>query len=90
MQPSLRGGIRLVSGGWILDMDGKVTWFNPQKGFGFIQRSDGVRVFFRSSDLEAPSGDVRKGDRVEFEAEEAHLVPRARRVTHIRPQGKAA
>jgi CspA family cold shock protein len=71
-------------------MDGTVTWFNPERGFGFIQRSDGVRVFFRASDLDSGSHAIRKGSRVEFDAEEAHLVPRARRVTQIRPQGKAA
>ena len=48
---------------------GTVKWFNPQKGFGFIQPDDGSKdVFVHISALErAGISDLREGQKIEFE-----------------------
>ncbi|HWL80858.1 MAG TPA: cold-shock protein [Roseomonas sp.] len=48
---------------------GTVKWFNPTKGFGFIQPEDGSKdVFVHISDVQR-SGlqGLQEGERVEFE-----------------------
>lgn len=51
---------------------GTVKWFNPVKGYGFIQPSDGSRdAFVHISAVErAGLSNLREGQRVEYE-----LVP---------------
>ncbi|BAT60659.1 cold shock protein CspA [Variibacter gotjawalensis] len=48
---------------------GKVKWFNPTKGYGFIQPSDGSRdVFVHISAVErAGLSSLNEGQTVEFE-----------------------
>jgi CspA family cold shock protein len=48
---------------------GTVKWFNPQKGFGFIQPSDGSKdVFVHISAVErAGLGTLNEGQKVKFE-----------------------
>jgi CspA family cold shock protein len=48
---------------------GKVKWFNPGKGFGFIQPEEGgADVFVHISALErAGISDLREGQRVSYE-----------------------
>ena len=48
---------------------GKVKWFNPTKGYGFIQPSDGSRdVFVHISAVErAGLSTLNEGQTVEFE-----------------------
>jgi CspA family cold shock protein len=50
---------------------GKVKWFNPQKGYGFIQPEDGSKdVFVHISAVErAGMGSLNEGQRVSFEVE---------------------
>ncbi len=50
---------------------GTVKWFNEQKGFGFIQPSDGgADVFVHISAVErAGLGSLREGQKVSFELE---------------------
>ena len=50
---------------------GTVKWFNPGKGFGFIQPEDGTKdVFVHISAVErAGMGNLREGQRVSFELE---------------------
>ena len=49
--------------------NGKVKWFNPQKGYGFIEPEDGGKdVFVHISALEAAGiGKLNEGDSVSFE-----------------------
>lgn len=50
---------------------GTVKWFNPQKGFGFIQPDDGgADVFVHISAVErAGLGSLNEGQKVSFELE---------------------
>jgi len=45
------------------EVEGRIKWFRPEKGFGFIERIDGEDIFFHQSQL---SEDVQPGDRVVF------------------------
>jgi CspA family cold shock protein len=51
---------------------GTVKWFNPSKGYGFIEPTDGSKdVFIHISALErAGIGSLNEGQRIEYE-----LVP---------------
>lgn len=50
---------------------GTVKWFNPQKGFGFIQPDDGSKdVFVHISAIERSDlGNLVEGQKVAFELE---------------------
>jgi len=47
---------------------GKVKWFNPSKGFGFILTEDGIDVFVHYTDIDKQEGFrcLRTGQIVEF------------------------
>jgi CspA family cold shock protein len=45
---------------------GKVKWYDPEKGFGFLTRDDGGDVFVRASALPAGVTSLKPGSRVEF------------------------
>jgi CspA family cold shock protein len=64
--------------------EGTVKWFSDQKGFGFIEREDGVDVFVHYS---AITGDgfktLAEGDRVAFEVEEESKGPAAKNVSKL-------
>jgi cold shock protein len=45
---------------------GKVKWFNPEKGFGFLAREDGPDVFVHKDALPAGTAELKPGQRVEF------------------------
>lgn len=51
-------------------MKGTVKWFNPTKGFGFIQPDDGSKdVFVHISDVQrAGLQGLNEGQKVEFDA----------------------
>ncbi len=50
-------------------MNGKVKWYNPRKGFGFIESEDGNDIFVHRTSV--PEGIfLNEGDAVEFEIEE--------------------
>ena len=61
--------------------DGKVKWFNPRKGFGFIATADGRDIFVHYSSI---SGDGYKtlveGDPVTFDIVEGEKGLRAENV----------
>jgi|TARA_B110000438_G_C15591644_1_gene554112 CspA family cold shock protein len=52
--------------------NGKVKWFNPQKGYGFIEPDDSSKdVFVHISDLEtAGISNLNEGDSLSFEVVE--------------------
>jgi CspA family cold shock protein len=61
-------------------MKGTVKWYNPMKGFGFIQGEDGKDVFVHSSALPAGTA-INENAPVEYDVEEAERGLRATNVT---------
>ena len=45
---------------------GRVKWFSPEKGFGFLSRDDGPDVFVHKDALPAGTSELKPGQRVEF------------------------
>jgi CspA family cold shock protein len=45
---------------------GRVKWFNPEKGFGFLSREDGPDVFVHKDALPSGTTELKPGQRVEF------------------------
>ncbi len=64
---------------------GTVKWFNDQKGFGFIARTDGAKVVFvhHSAILGTGYKSLKEGERVEFEVEEGQKGPTAVNVQRL-------
>ena len=60
-------------------MNGTIKWYNPRKGYGFIQVEDGTDVFVHKSAV--PQGTfLNTGDKIEFEIEETERGPNAKNV----------
>jgi|TARA_B100000508_G_C11438768_1_gene267571 CspA family cold shock protein len=54
-----------------MSIKGKVKWYNPTKGYGFIAREDNEKdVFVHSSAAQAASLDLNEGDELTFEITE--------------------
>ena len=60
---------------------GKVKWFDENKGFGFIEREDDDDLFVHHSEVQG--GTLREGDSVEFEIGEGRKGPCATNVRTI-------
>ncbi len=67
-------------------MEGKIKWFSPVKGFGFIRTSDGNDHFVHRSDT-ADGEDLAQGTEVEFELGEYRGRPCARNVRPVIKEG---
>ncbi len=60
---------------------GKIKWYNPKKGFGFIT-GEGKDVFVHYTRVvSGDDGELKEGDTVEFEIEPGEIGPRAAKVT---------
>src|SRR3954454_22266828 len=46
--------------------NGKVKWFDAEKGFGFLSQEDGPDVYVRADALPAGTSTLKAGTRVEF------------------------
>ena len=54
-----------------MSIKGKVKWFNPTKGYGFIEREDKEKdVFVHSSAVQAANLNLNEGDQLTFEITE--------------------
>lgn len=63
-------------------MQGKVKWFNPEKGYGFIEREEGGDVFVHFSAIQTEGfKTLEEGETVEFEIVEGPRGPQAANVT---------
>ena len=61
-----------------MSIKGKVKWFNPTKGYGFIEREDKQKdVFVHSSAAQAASWELNEGDELTFEVENGEKGPSA-------------
>ena len=51
-----------------MNMQGRVKWFNAEKGFGFIEREDGDDVFVHFSAIQQDGyKSLEEGQQVEFD-----------------------
>ena len=61
-----------------MSIKGKVKWFNPTKGYGFIEREDKEKdVFVHSSPARAANIELNEGDALTFEVENGEKGPSA-------------
>lgn len=67
-------------------VQGTVKWFNEDKGFGFIERSDGGDDVFLHFSALGQSGfkTIAENARVEFDVEQGPKGPKAANVIEIR------
>ncbi|RBW67470.1 cold-shock protein CspD [Bacillus taeanensis] len=62
--------------------NGKVKWFNAEKGFGFIEVEGGDDVFVHFSAIQSEGfKTLEEGQEVEFEIVEGNRGPQAANVT---------
>ena len=65
-------------------MQGKVKWFNAEKGYGFIEREDGGDVFVHFSAIQSDGfKTLEEGQAVEFDIVEGARGPQAANVVKI-------
>jgi len=63
---------------------GKVKWFNNRKGYGFIEKEDGVDVFVHHTAIQSEGfRTLNKGEDVEFELVDMGRGPQARNVIKV-------
>ena len=61
-----------------MSIKGKIKWFNPTKGYGFIAREDNEKdVFVHSSAARAADIELHEGDTLTFDIEEGPKGPSA-------------
>jgi CspA family cold shock protein len=59
---------------------GKVKWFNSQKGYGFIEQENGKDLFVHQNEV---TDYINEGDQVEFEVGEGQKGPCALKVKKV-------
>ena len=65
-------------------MEGKVKWFNEQKGFGFIEKDGGGDVFVHHSAIQGEGfKTLQEGQRVSFDVQQGPKGPAAANVKPI-------
>ncbi len=65
-------------------MQGKVKWFNPDKGYGFIETEEGGDVFVHFSAIQSEGfKTLDEGQTVEFEVVEGNRGPQAANVVPV-------
>ncbi|MDK2820470.1 MAG: cold shock protein [Clostridia bacterium] len=62
-------------------MQGKVKWFSPEKGYGFIEREEGKDVFVHFSAIQEEGfKSLAEGQEVEFDIVDGPRGPQAANV----------
>ncbi len=66
-------------------MTGKVKWFDPRKGYGFIEKDDGGDIFVHFSAIQAEGfKSLDEGQRVEFDVQQGPKGEQAANVKILR------
>jgi CspA family cold shock protein len=68
---------------------GTVKWFNPNKGYGFIQPESGDDVFVHASAIQN-GGSLEEGQAVEFDITQGRKGPQAANVRRSPPTSYTA
>ncbi len=63
---------------------GKIRWYDPERGYGFITGDDGTDVFLPASALPEGVPTVRKGTKVEYSQIEDRRGPQAMKLEVIK------
>lgn len=67
-----------------MNMQGRVKWFNEEKGFGFIEREDGDDVFVHFSAIQQEGyKSLEEGQQVEFDIVDGARGPQAANVVKL-------
>ncbi|BCB40253.1 cold shock protein [Bacillus cereus] len=67
-----------------MNMQGRVKWFNAEKGFGFIEREDGDDVFVHFSAIQQDGyKSLEEGQQVEFDIVDGARGPQAANVIKL-------
>ena len=67
-----------------LQREGKVKWFNAEKGFGFIETSEGNDVFVHFSAIQEEGfKTLEEGQNVKFDVVEGNRGPQAANVVRL-------
>lgn len=67
-----------------MNMQGRVKWFNAEKGFGFIEREDGDDVFVHFSAIQHDGyKSLEEGQQVEFDIVDGARGPQAANVVKL-------
>ena len=65
-------------------MQGKVKWFNAEKGFGFIESNEGGDVFVHFSAIQSEGfKTLEEGQDVEFDIVQGNRGPQAANVVRL-------
>lgn len=65
-------------------MEGKVKWFNAEKGFGFIEKEDGGDVFVHFSAIQGEGyKSLEENERVKFDVVQGDRGPQASNVERL-------
>lgn len=68
----------------VKDMQGKVKWFNAEKGFGFIDRGEGKDIFVHYSQImQEGYKSLNEGEVVEFELFQSDRGMQAQHVVKV-------
>lgn len=63
---------------------GRVKWFDPDKGYGFLVRPTGDDLFVHHSEIEGKPSDLEPNDQVEYEVGQNDRGPNARSVRSLK------
>jgi cold shock protein len=67
-----------------MNMQGRVKWFNAEKGFGFIEREDGDDVFVHFSAIQQEGyKSLEEGQQVQFDIVDGARGPQAANVVKL-------